>query len=176
MLKLFKKSFTEKDLKLFNFLSKNRLFEKLTYEELSLIVPHMYTRSYKENEVIFFSNDPSHALYLVKSGIISLNIELKETFEKLNIVRSSNLFGTNALIEDTKRLYTSIVISESAELYVIPQINLLELMEDHVELKAKLMSAYAEVHDEYMQNLFKAYKSSFGFFDLGMVYAKSQLN
>ncbi|MCR9251982.1 MAG: cyclic nucleotide-binding domain-containing protein [bacterium] len=176
MLKLFKKSFTEKDLKLFNFLSKNRLFEKLSYEELSLIVPHMYTRSYKENEVIFFSNDPSHALYLVKSGIISLNIELKETFEKLNIVRSSNLFGTNALIEDTKRLYTSIVISESAELYVIPQINLLELMEDHVELKAKLMSAYAEVHDEYMQNLFKAYKSSFGFFDLGMVYAKSQLN
>ncbi len=176
MLKLFKKSFTEKDLKLFNFLSKNRLFEKLSYEELALIVPHMYTRSYKQNEVIFFSNDPSHALYLVKSGIVSLNIELKENFEKLNIVRSSNLFGTNALIRETKRLYTALVISEHAELYVIPQINLLEIMDDHIEIKAKLMSAYAEVHDEYMQNLFKAYKSSFGFFDLGMVYAKSPLN
>ena len=176
MLKLFKKSYSEKDINLFSFLAKNKLFENLNYEELASFIPYMYSRVYKENEVIFFSGDPSHALYIVKSGMVSLNLELKENFEKLYHVRSGKIFGENALIQNTSRLYTAIVTTEKAELYVIPQINLLEIMDDHVELKAKLMSAFSEIHNDYMQNLFKAYKSAFGFFDLSMVYAKSQLN
>ena len=159
---------------MFSFLSKNRLFENLTDEELALIVPHMYSRTYKENEVVFFSNDPSHALYIVKSGIVSLNIELKGNLEKLTFVKSGDAFGENSLIKNTRRLYSTLVLSEKAELYVIPQINLIELMDDHVELRAKLMTSFSMMHDDYMQNLFKAYKSAFGFFDLSMVYAKSQ--
>ena len=174
MLKLFKKSYSERDLALFSFLSKNRLFENLANEELALIAPHMYSRTYKENEVVFFSNDPSHALYIVKSGIVSLNIELKGNLEKLTFVKSGDAFGENSLIKSTKRLYSTLVLSEKAELYVIPQINLIELMDDHVALRAKLMTAFSIMHDDYMQNLFKAYKSAFGFFDLSMVYAKSQ--
>jgi len=170
MFKLFKKSYAEKDLAIFRFLSKNKLFENLTEEELEEFLPYLHKRQYKENEVVFFANDPSNALYIIKSGIVSLNIDIKDSMEKLAVLRNGKLFGDNAIVENTKRIYTAIVMSESAELYVIPKINLLKIMEDDVQIKAKLMSALAEEYGEYIQNLFKAYKTEYGFFNINMIY------
>ena len=170
MLKLFKKTYSEKDLKVFRFLSKNKLFDALTDEELEEFLPYLHKRQYKGNEVVFFANDPSNALYIIKNGIVSLNIDVKENMEKLAVLRSGKLFGDNAILENTKRIYTAIVISESAELLVIPKINLMQIMEDEVQIKAKLMSALADEYNEYVQNLFKAYQTEYGFFDINMIY------
>ncbi len=170
MFKLFKKSYAEKDLAIFRFLSRNKLFESLTDEELEEFLPYLHKRQYKENEVVFFANDPSNALYIIKNGIVSLNIDVKEHMEKLAVLRNGKLFGDNAILENTKRVYTALVISESAELYVIPKINLLQIMEDEVQIKAKLMGALAEEYSDYVQNLFKAYQTEYGFFDINMIY------
>lgn len=170
MFKIFKKTYSEKDLLLFNFLRKNRLFEQLSDDELIRFQPYLYNRKYKENEVVFFTGDPSHAIYLVKSGIVSLNIDLKDTQEKLMTLRSGRLFGDNAILPHAKRIYTAVTITEEAELYVIPKVNVDELMNDHPVIKAKIMSAFAEIYNEYTASLFKTYKSSLGFFDLSTVY------
>ncbi len=170
MLKIFKKSYSEQELLLFNFLRKNRLFEKLTDEELIRFQPYLYLRKYKENEVVFFTGDPSHAVYIVKNGIVTLNLEIKDGFEKLMTLRNGKLFGDNAILPNTKRIYTSVVITEEAELYVIPKVNITEIMNDHPVIKAKIMMAFAEMYNEYTTNLFRTYKSSLGFFDLNTVY------
>lgn len=171
MLNIFKKTYSEKELLLFNFLRKNRLFEKLSDAELIRFQPYLYLRKYKQDEVVFFSGDPSNAVYIVKSGIVTLNLDLKDGFEKLMTLRSGRLFGDNAMLSHTKRIYSAIVITEEVELYVIPKVNFTEIMSNHPVIKAKIMSAFAEMYNEYTTNLFKTYKSSLGFFDLNTVYS-----
>jgi len=175
MLRFFKRKYSDTDMVLFNFLRKNRLFESLTDEELSYFTPYLYLRKYHENEVVFFTGDPSQAVYIVKRGIVSLNLDIKEGFEKLLTLRSGKLFGDNAVLKGTKRIYTAIVLTNECEIYVIPKANLMEVMNNHTEVRAKIMSAFAEMYNEYMNNLFKTYKASLGFFDLGTVYSDMKL-
>lgn len=166
----FKKKYTEEELKLFRFLNKIKHFELLTEEELSLFIPYMYERTYNQDEVVFFRDDPSYALYIVKKGNVSLTIDVKDKFEELTVINQGGTFGDNTILENTKRIYTAIVASEKADLYVIPQINIHDIMESNPEVQAKIMTSFAELYNKYTSNLFKIYKSSFGFFELGSVY------
>lgn len=170
MINPFKKSYSEKELQLFRFLSKIKLFERLTYDELALFTPYMFKRTFMQDEVVFFRNDPSQALYLIKSGSISLNIDMQDKFEVLAILNKGQAFGDNALLENTKRIYTSLVITERAEIYVIPQVNLQDIFENHSNIKAEMLNSMAELYNSYTVNLFNAYRSSFGFFNLGEAY------
>jgi CRP-like cAMP-binding protein len=172
MINLFKKTYTKDETKLFDFLKETKYFGKLTEEELANIAPHMYLRNYKENEVVFFRDDPSHALYLVKKGMVALTFDIKNEFINLRSVKRGHVFGDNSLLENTKRIYNSVVESEEAELYVIPQINLLQIFGENPTIKAKVMTAFAEVYNAYNINLFNSYRTSFGFFDLRMVYSQ----
>lgn len=166
----FKKKYTKKELDLIAFLAQTRHFEKLNEDELALFLPCMYLRTYQQDEVVFFSGDPSHALYIINRGSVSLSIDVNDRFEKLAESHRGGIFGDNSLIEDAKRIYTTVVTSEKAQLYVIPQINILEIFQDHPEVKAKMMSAFSEIYNEYTTQLFKTYKSHFGFFELSKVY------
>lgn len=171
MLKYFKKTYSDEEKGLFSFLRKNPLLETLTDDELAKIQPYIYTRNYNENEVVFFTGDPSHALYIVKKGVVSLNIDIKGEFEKLMILRNGGVFGDNAIIEKTKRIYTAIVMTEGAELMVIPKVNIMELMEHNQTIKAKIMASFAKLYNDYTLKLFETYKDSGGFFDLNTVYS-----
>ena len=64
MINPFKKSYSSQDINLFRFLARIKLFERLNYEEMAQFTPHMYLRPYKLEEVVFFRNDPSNALYI----------------------------------------------------------------------------------------------------------------
>lgn len=167
MINPFKKTYTEKELSLFRFMSGIKIFERLSPEEMSYFTPYMHLREYKENEVVFFMNDPSHALYIMKSGRLSLNVAMQDHFEELAILGNNRAFGENTLVEKTRRHYTAIVVSEKAWIYVIPQVNILEIFEDHVQIKAKMLSSVTEMYDAHMARLFKEYQTSFGFFNLG---------
>ena len=170
MINPFKKTYSEEELQLFRFLSRIKIFERLTYDELALFVPYMFKRTYVQDEAVFFRNDPSQALYLIKSGSVSLNIDLQDKFEMLSILNKGQAFGDNALLENTRRIYTTIVVTEKAEIYVIPQINLLDVFQNHPNIKAEVLNSLAEIYNAYTSNLFNAYRSSFGFFNLGEAY------
>lgn len=171
MFKYFKKAFKKEDLILFEFLRKNYLLESLSNADLEHFLPHVYLRTYKENEVIFFTGDPSQALYLVKSGIVTLNLEIKGEFEKLLTLRSGRVFGENAILKGTKRIYSAIVKTEEATLYVIPKVNLIEIMDSKPAIRGKIMTAFASNLNGFNARLFETYKSSLGFFDLSTVYS-----
>lgn len=170
MINPFKKTYTPDEIALFNFLSRVKLFELLSPEEIALFTPYLYLRNYKEDEVVFFRNDPSHAFYIVKTGKVSLNIDIKDKFEVLTLVTEGKGFGDNVFLSNTKRIYSAVVISEEAEIYVIPQVNILEIFESHVHIKAKMLTALTDLYNGYTENLFKAYKSSSNFFNLAQVY------
>lgn len=170
MINPFKKTYTEQENALFTFLSEVKLFERLTYDELALFTPYMFLRTYTQDEVVFFRNDPSQALYVIRSGSVSLNIDLGEKFEVLSLLERGHAFGDNSLLENTRRIYTSLVVSERAEIYVLPQVNIQEIFENHANVKAEMLHSLAELYNGYTVNLFNAYRSSFGFFDLGQAY------
>ncbi len=170
MLRIFKKSYGEKDINFFRYLGRMKIFEQLTYEEMALFKPYFYLREYKMDEVVFFRNDPSNALYLVKSGKVSFSIDVKNGFETMLTLKSGNAFGENALLENGQRLYNAIVISEKSELYVLPKVNIDDILENHVKVKAKMMESLAEIYNDYNLKIFKGYKSSLGIFHLGQVF------
>jgi CRP-like cAMP-binding protein len=170
MINPFKKSYTSKELNTFRFLSRIKLFERLNYKEMSYFLPYFYLREYKMNEVVFFRNDPANALYLVKSGKISINIDIEDEFELLDVVKSGRAFGESALLTDSNRIYTSIIYSERAELYVLPKVNIHEIFDGHAQIRMKMIESLGELYYQHMVSLFKGYKSSLGLFNLSQIF------
>lgn len=170
MINPFKKTYSEKDLTLFKFLTQVKLFEKLTFAEMSHFVPYLYLRQYKRDEVVFFRGDPANALYIIKSGKVGLSLDVKDRTETLKVSRSGEAFGDNSLVDDSVRIYNAICESERAEIYVIPKVNMLEIFAGHQKIKGKMLMSLAEIYNHLTSNLFKAYRSSFGFFNLSQIF------
>ena len=166
----FRKTYSAAEQELFDFLSTTTLFKRLTPDEMSEFTPFMHLREYQQNEAVFFRNDPSAGVYLVKEGLVHLNIDIDDRFERLTTIREGGVFGDNALLKDTRRIYNAVVGSEEALLYMIPQVNLREIFADEPKIRGKLMESLAVQYNHYTENLFKGYKNSFGFFDLGKAY------
>ena len=166
----FKRKYSDQELELFEFLKGVRVFEQLTNQQLALFVPYLYMREYQHDEVIFFRNDPSNALYIIKKGEVSLNIDIEDNFEVLTHAQAGIAFGDNVFLKKAKRIYNAIVISEKATIYVVPKVNIFEIFEGNPVIKAKVMSSLAEQYNEYTKRLFSAYKSASGFFNLSQAY------
>ncbi len=169
----FRKAFSREQIRIFNFFARVQLFHSLSYEEMAEFLPYLHVRSYQKNEAVFFRNDPNQALYIIKSGTIELSLDVKDDFETLAFAEKYVSIGNNALLEGRKRHYNAIAYTESCELYVIPQVNLLEIFDRHLSIKAKMLTALAEINDSNTAHLFKAYQNNFGFFDLGQAYMVS---
>lgn len=170
MINPFKKTYTQKEQDIFLFLTKMRIFSDLNYKQLYQFVPFMHERSYVQNEVVFFRNDPSHALYLLRKGEVSLNIDVNDTFEVLNKVKAGTAIGESSLLKNRKRQLNAFVTSETAEFFVIPQENIFAIFDDNIKIKVKMLEALAERYSEYNASIFKTYKASLGFFNLKEVY------
>ena len=170
MLNPFKRTYNESELKIFNFLSQVLFFERLRNSELERFLPAIHYRKYLKDEVVFFSNDPSQAIYIVRNGTINLAIDIKENFETVLIIGEGECFGENALLENTKRVYTAIVSSEEADLMVIPNYAIQEVFDTNAVIQAKMLTSLSEYYNNNNHRLFKSYQSSFGFFTLGQMF------
>ncbi len=171
MRKLFEKNYSDGDLQLMEFLQKDRIFDQLTRKELSYFLPYIHFRTYQEDEVIFFAGDPSQALYMIKSGIVSLHLDIRGNLEKLMSLRTGKVFGDNSLLPQTKRLYSAVAMTAYTSVMVLPQVNLIDIMDKHKKVKSKMMTAFAERYNLFLDRLFHSYQNSLGFFDLHNVYS-----
>lgn len=162
----FQQSFSPEELEVYNFLSEVRLFQRLSNEEKSFFLPYLYLRKYKQDEVVFFRGDPAHALYVIKKGTIDLVLDVDQDFEKISTVTVQHSFGNNALIKESKRLYSAIVQSSEAELYVVPHVNVNDIFSTKSKIKAKMFEALARMYEHHVENLYESYRSSKGFFTL----------
>ena len=166
----FKRTYSEPELALFEFLSQVQFFESLRPKEMVRFLPGIHSRKYYRDEVVFFRNDPSQALYILQKGQVSLNIDIKDNFETILEVNKGVAFGENCLLTDTRRIYTAIVKSQEADLMVIPNYIIQEVFESYPKIKAKMMTSLAEFYNNNNKRLFNSYRSSFGFFNLAQMF------
>ena len=166
----FSKTYDPEDLQMFDFLQGIKFFERLRQKEMARFLPAMHHRKYMRDEVVFFSKDPSQALYLIKKGNISLTIDIKDNFETIMELSKGDGFGENSLLENAKRTYTALVVSEEAELIVIPHFAIQEIFDTNPKIKAKMMTSLAEYYNSNNQRLFRSYRESFGFFSLRQMF------
>jgi CRP/FNR family transcriptional regulator, cyclic AMP receptor protein len=170
MINPFSKTYDEDQLVMFDFMQGIKFFERLKQKELARFIPAMHHRKYLRDEVVFFSKDPSQALYLIKKGEINLTIDIKDNFETIMEVNRGEAFGENSLLENAKRTYTALVISDEAELIVIPHFAIQEIFDTNPKIKAKMMTSLAEYYNGNNQRLFRSYRESFGFFSLRQMF------
>ena len=168
----FKRSYTASEIVRLDFFRKVSIFEDLNDSEMYLFLPYFHERSYEQNEAVFFRGDPSRALYIVKSGTISLAIDYQDDLEELTKISGVSSMGESCMLENTHRLLNAIVHSERAEMLVLPQLNILEIFENNYQIKAKMFSTLSKIYHQYNYNLFEAYRNSLGFFHLPLVYKK----
>ena len=154
---------------------KNHLFETLDDRELAEFIPFLHLRTYEKNEVIFFRNDPSQALYIIKDGEVSVNLDIEDGFEELARFGPADSFGDEALLENSYRVYNAVCASEKCQIFVIATTNILETFESNFKIKAKIMGSMAKAYSRYTENLFKSYQESFGFFELGKSFLRRWL-
>ncbi|MEX2593693.1 MAG: cyclic nucleotide-binding domain-containing protein [Anditalea sp.] len=166
----FRRTYTENELDLFQSLFKVQFFESLKNAEMVRFLPGIHFRKYLKDEVVFFRNDPSQALYILQKGLVTLNIDIKENFETILEVHQGEAFGENSLLKSTYRIYTAIVQSEEANLMVIPNYVIQEVFNSNPKIKAKMMTSLAEFYNSNNKRLFNSYQSSFGFFNLGQMF------
>ncbi|GAA0878011.1 hypothetical protein GCM10009119_09790 [Algoriphagus jejuensis] len=166
----FSKTYDEDQLRMFDFMQGIKFFERLRQKELARFLPAMHRRKYMRDEVVFFSKDPAQAIYLIKSGKVNLTIDVKDTFETIMEVNRGEAFGENSLLENAKRTYTALIVSDEAELIVIPHFAIQEIFESNPKIKAKMMTSLAEFFNANNQRLFRSYRESFGFFSLRQMF------
>jgi CRP/FNR family transcriptional regulator, cyclic AMP receptor protein len=166
----FRKAYSSEELSQFRLLNKAALLSKLSNDELSYFLPFLFPREYKQHEVVFFRGDPSQALYLIRSGVVALSLDVGTKTEPLSQRRAFQTLGENALLADSQRVYNAIVSSERAEIVVIPQANILEIFDQKPIIKAKMLEALAIHFNLFLTDLFYAYRSHEGFFELAQAY------
>lgn len=166
----FTKTYDQEELLIFDFLQGINFFERLRQKEMARFIPAMHDRKYQRDEVVFFSKDPSQALYLIKKGKVDLTIDIKDNFETIMEANRGEAFGENSLLENAKRTYTAIITSEEAELIVIPHFAIQEIFDTNPKIKAKMMTSLAEYYNSNNQRLFRSYRESFGFFSLRQMF------
>lgn len=169
----FARKYSSEDKKLMNFLRKIILFSCLTDDELMVFLPSLYIRNYAKNEVVFFRNDPSQALYIVQTGLVKLELDIGERSEELGKIQTGNFFGENCLIHGSHRLYNAICSDAVTQLYILPLANILEIFEEYPRIKSKVYEMMAQHQQEQIQNVFSAYREAFGIFELNHSYFKS---
>ncbi|WP_338764717.1 cyclic nucleotide-binding domain-containing protein [Bernardetia sp. ABR2-2B] len=170
----FARKYSSQDKKLMNFLRKMLIFSCLTDEELMAFLPNLYLRNYSKDEIIFFRNDPSQALYIVKSGQVRLDLDVGERFEELGKITEGEFFGENCLVQGSHRLYNAICSDSITELYILPLANILEIFEEYPRIKSKIYEMMSKNQQDYIQNIFNAYRDSFGIFELSHSYFKGE--
>lgn len=166
----FKKTFSEAEKRQINFLKGVKPFTKLSDEELFVFIPYLYPRKYKKDEAVFFRKDPSQAVYIVIEGEVSLCLERNGSFEELSRAKKNECFGDNAFVLGNDRIYNALILTEDAEIMVLPQGNLKDIFDNNPKIKATVLEGLVERYNQYTEQLCKSYKESFGFFELKEAY------
>jgi len=165
-MKLFSKDYTKEEESLFAFLRTIPLFSNFNNHELFLCCESIHLRNYKLKEVIFFQEDPAQALYIIKSGSVTIEIEHEGKAEVLKPFAEGESFGHESLLKKPKRFASANCTSEFAEIYVIPRVHLEYLSKKDARLKAKLYENLANFYGDYVSAIYQSYQQSFGLFEL----------
>lgn len=166
----FKKTYGLDEMEMLSFLGELILFSDLTTDERALFLPHLHTRTYEKDEVVFLRNDPAHALYIVAKGEVVLTLDQEDDVEEIMRVDKGSIIGETSILKDKRRFVNAIVVSERATLFVLPQVSIYDIFSSNIKIKVKMLEAVSNLYHDLNQDILRTYQNSRGFFYMSNVY------
>lgn len=120
-------------------------FDSLSESELKLLTRSLHTRNYSDGESIFFEGAPGAALYIVKSGTISITKALTDdNIVELAKISSPSFFGEIALIDEIERSAGAVAEGKTT-LLAFGKPDLEQLIETHPRVGTKIILNIAKL-------------------------------
>ena len=174
MIKFLRNKYSSQEKLQFDFLRKNILFKGFSDKELNFIQPLIHERTFGKNEIVFFRNDPSLALYFVYEGEVSLYLDADGIEENLINVEKGYVFGQNSIVENAHRNYNAKIAGELATLFVIPRAGLMDVLTRHPRLHSHVLTNLSTYFNGYISKVFSKYRENVGFFEISQIYDKKK--
>lgn len=115
------------------------LFSYFNKEELEMVAGLASTRQYKKGELIFREGEEGEELFLIEEGKVAISKPVKGNLEQvLAHLGPGDHFGEMAILEKIPRT-ASASAEENCLLLVISENDLLNMMEEHPKVAAKIM-------------------------------------
>lgn len=169
----FKKTYETDEMEMLSFLSKLILFSELSEDERALFLPHLHKRTYEKKEVVFLRNDPAHALYILTDGEVELTLDQEKSSEMITHLDKGSIFGETSILKDKKRIVNAVTVSETATMYVLPQVSIHDIFNSNLKIKVKMLEAVASLYHDVNGDILKTYQNAEGFFYMANVYNKN---
>lgn len=170
----FKKTYETDELEMLSFLGELILFSNLSNDQRALFLPHLHKRTYQKNEIVFLRNDPSHALYILTEGEVELTLDQEDSIEVITHLDKGSIFGETSILNHKKRLVNAMAVSESATMFVLPQVTIHDIFKSNLKIKVKMLEAVANLYHDVNGDILKTYQKSNGFFYMSHVYNKNK--
>ena len=87
----------------------------LNTRQKNLIINKLYIENYQSDKKIYYKNQESACLYLIKEG----EVNIKENDNVIDVVESGEYFGLLSLLKCSKRLYNA-VCKKKCKIYCMP--------------------------------------------------------
>lgn len=100
-------------------------------------------RQFTDGEIIFCENEPADEVYILKNGKVRISKLINGIDQQLYIMRSGDVFGEMALLENKTRSATAVAMDDS-EILVITRHNFEIMIQKEPNLIGKLISLLSE--------------------------------
>ncbi|MDR1362735.1 MAG: cyclic nucleotide-binding domain-containing protein [Spirochaetaceae bacterium] len=101
------------------------------------------TRQYPIDSVIFFEREPSHGMYVIRSGSIKITRIIDDKEVTLAVLKAGDVVGQMGLI-DTKPRSATAIACEDTELIAIAHTAYLPILKDGAHILARICTTLAE--------------------------------
>jgi len=109
-----------------------------------------FNRQFRDNEIIFSEHEPGEELYIIQKGKIKITKIVDNNEVLLAVLRSGDIFGEMALLENKPRSATALSFGES-ELLSVNKSNFEVMVRTNPQLGTKLITLLSE-------RIWKAYR------------------
>lgn len=121
------------------------IFANLSPQQILKVRESIEEVSIRKNTMIFKEGDTGDALYVIVDGKVKMVKKIEDGSDKtVAVFRDGDFFGEMALIEETPRSATAIVIDGDASLYKISKQNFSYLMRLNPQISLKIMKFMSE--------------------------------
>jgi CRP-like cAMP-binding protein len=100
-------------------LRQSDLFKKISAEELKVLIPVSYEKTFLSESIIFSQNSKAEKVYLLESGLVALKTTLTNgleiTYEM--ITKQGDPFGWSALIDPFQHMTTAICLENTRAIF-----------------------------------------------------------
>lgn len=123
-------------------LSKFRIFEDLTDDELKLVYNMLGRKILSPSEALFLEGEMGDRFYMIESGTISICIEIEDVgVEELASLGDGDFFGEMALIDEGPRSASAVARNKVSLLY-LNKSDFLKLIEENITISNKILKAF----------------------------------